>query len=111
MNKLARFLALLCALLPGAAISPRAWAEAPMGAVTIELPAERAQYKHGPGVDVVQKKCIACHSADYVYMQPPLTEAQWRAIVTKMKYTMKAPINDEDVDTIVQYLMSQNGKP
>ena len=109
MNTPARAQALF-ALLLLAAFGPGAWAEEPLGKVSIQLPAERTHYKPGPGVEVVQRECIACHSADYVSMQPPLTEAQWRATVAKMKNAMKAPIKDEDVDTIVQYLMSQNGK-
>lgn len=109
MNKHARSIALFT-LLIGTAMGAGAWAAESLGTVAIQLPAENAQYQPGPGVEVVRKNCVACHSADYVYMQPPLTEAQWRATVAKMKNAMKAPIADGDVDTIVRYLMSQNGK-
>ncbi|HET19130.1 MAG TPA: cytochrome c [Chromatiales bacterium] len=100
----------LFALVIGAAPGSGACAAEPLGTVTIQLPAEHAQYKPGPGVEVVRRHCTSCHSADYVYMQPPLTEAQWRATVAKMKNAMKAPIADGDVDAIVRYLMSQNGR-
>jgi hypothetical protein len=53
---------------------------------------------------------MVCHSVDYIYMQPPLTSEQWRGEVLKMKNTFGAPIQDADVDKIVTYLMSQNGK-
>jgi sulfite dehydrogenase (cytochrome) subunit B len=80
------------------------------GKVSIQPPAETAVLKPGPGQDVAQANCFSCHSVDYIYMQPPMTEAQWRAVVVKMKKVMGAPIADEDVDVIVKYLVSQNGK-
>jgi hypothetical protein len=43
-------------------------------------------------------------------MQPPLTEVQWRAEVMKMKTAYGAPLNDGDVETLVAYLVGQNGK-
>jgi hypothetical protein len=53
---------------------------------------------------------MICHSVDYIYMQPPLTKDQWHAEVMKMKKVFGAPVPDSDADTIVKYLMSQNGK-
>jgi mono/diheme cytochrome c family protein len=79
------------------------------GLVSIQLPAETAQLKPGPHLETAQRYCIACHSVDYIYMQPPLTEPQWRALVGKMKKAMGAPIEDADIDALVQYLMSQRG--
>ena len=80
------------------------------GAVAIELPAETARLKPGPGVDTALQSCMTCHSVDYIYMQPPLTKDQWRSEVVKMKNVFGAPFGENDVDTIVAYLMSQNGK-
>lgn len=80
------------------------------GKVSIQLPPETAAFKPGPGQEVAQAQCIACHSVDYIYMQPPLTEAQWRAVVIKMKKVFGAPIADEDAETVVRYLVVQNGK-
>jgi len=80
------------------------------GTVTIKLPEETARFKPGPGVETVQLNCVKCHSADYIYMQPPLTREQWLATVTKMKKVFGAPIEDKDIETVVNYLMSQNGK-
>jgi hypothetical protein len=107
MNKRNRFVAILSAIL-GSAACP-AFAADLSGTVTIELPAENARLESGPGIDTAQQ-CMICHSADYIYMQPPLTKDQWRGEVLKMKNVYGAPIPETDVDTIVTYLMSQNGK-
>lgn len=80
------------------------------GKLSVQLPAETAVLKPGPGRDLAQANCFSCHSLDYIYMQPPMTEAQWRAVVAKMKKVMGAPIADQDVDPIVAYLVAQNGK-
>ncbi len=78
--------------------------------VNIELPVETARLKPGPGMDTALGSCMTCHSVDYIYMQPPLTTDQWRGEVLKMKNVFGAPFPESDVDTIVAYLMSQNGK-
>jgi hypothetical protein len=69
-----------------------------------------ARFKLGPNADLVSQKCLICHSAEYVYMQPPRSEAGWKGEVMKMKKVMGAPIADVDVGPIVNYLMQQNGK-
>ena len=78
--------------------------------VTITLPPDARQFGPGPGQSVAQANCTICHAADYVYMQPPLTDVQWRAEVVKMKSVYGAPFDDSEVDTLVAYLVSQNGK-
>ncbi|WOX07120.1 SorB family sulfite dehydrogenase c-type cytochrome subunit [Microbulbifer pacificus] len=80
------------------------------GEVQIDLPPETAKLKPGPGMDVANRNCAICHSVDYIYMQPPLTSEQWTATVMKMKNAFGAPIPDNEVATIVNYLLSQNGK-
>jgi hypothetical protein len=80
------------------------------GEVSITLPQETARLKPGPGMETTAKYCMICHSVDYIYMQPPLTKDQWHGEVVKMKKVFGAPIADSDVDTIVNYLVSQNGK-
>lgn len=80
------------------------------GTVKISLPAENVRLKPGPGMDTAGKYCMICHSVDYIYMQPPLSKDQWHAEVMKMIKVYGAPVLDSDVDTIVNYLMSQNGK-
>ncbi len=36
--------------------------------------------------------------------QPVLSEVQWKAIITKMRETYKAPVADKDVPAIIAYL-------
>jgi mono/diheme cytochrome c family protein len=79
--------------------------------VTIVLPPDAQQFRPGPGQALAQANCIACHAADYVYVQPPLTRSQWNAEVLKMRTAYGAKIPDDAVDPLVAYLVSQNGKP
>jgi mono/diheme cytochrome c family protein len=75
--------------------------------LTIELPAETAEFKPGPNRDVVQGNCGACHSADYVQTQPQgpkFKQEFWQAEVTKMIKVYGAPIDEADVPKIVEYL-------
>jgi mono/diheme cytochrome c family protein len=78
--------------------------------VTVTFPATTINFKPGPNLAAAQANCLICHGADYVYNQPPLSKAQWTAEVTKMRNAYKAPVVDGDVERIVEYLMSQNGK-
>ena len=91
-------------------VSLPGWAAGTAGTVNLLLPAETARFKPGPGVETAVKNCSLCHSADYIYMQPPLSKAQWQGEVTKMRKVYGAPIEEADTDAIVAYLMSQNGK-
>ena len=74
--------------------------------VNYQLPDEVAAFKPGPNLDVVQGNCSACHSADYIKTQPPMTDRKgfWQAEVTKMIKVYGAPIADADVGKIVDYL-------
>jgi len=58
----------------------------------------------GPGADVVNNNCLACHSAGMVLTQPHLPRAAWQAEVEKMRNTYKAPIDAQDIPAIVDYL-------
>jgi mono/diheme cytochrome c family protein len=72
---------------------------------TYELPDETATFKPGPHQDVAQNNCSACHSADYLTIQPPKKGAAfWQAEVTKMRQVYRAQISDEDAKQIVEYL-------
>lgn len=72
---------------------------------TYTLPAETATLRPGPGVETAQKNCHACHSADYISMQPPgKGKAFWDAEVVKMRQVYKAVIDDADAKTIAEYL-------
>jgi mono/diheme cytochrome c family protein len=79
--------------------------------VTITLPPDNVQFKPGPGAELATGNCATCHSAAYIYTQPPLNRKQWTAEVVKMQKAYGAPINDTDITPIVDYLLTQNGRP
>ena len=51
-----------------------------------------------------------CHTPRYVLEQPPLPRKTWQAEVDKMRKTYGAPVPDEDVPPIVDYLVAVRGK-
>ena len=76
----------------------------------IDLPAETATLKSGPGADMANSHCLICHSAQYITTQPrdkPL--AFWKAEVEKMKKVYGAPIPDEQIDSLAEYLTRSYG--
>jgi hypothetical protein len=50
-----------------------------------------------------------CHSAAMVLSQPAMTRSAWEAEVQKMRTAYKAPIPEEQIQTIVSYL-AENAK-
>jgi len=54
--------------------------------------------------------CLACHSADMVLNQPAMSKVRWQAEVDKMRTAYKAPIDPQDVDAILDYLVSVKGE-
>ena len=83
---------------------------APASAVKITLPPETAALKPGAGSDLATQQCLTCHSADYVSSQPPGKPlAFWKAEVEKMKKVYGAPIPDDQIDAIAQYLTREYG--
>jgi mono/diheme cytochrome c family protein len=73
--------------------------------VTYDLPEETAVLKPGPGIDTAQSNCVACHSADYIAMQPSKSgKAFWDAEVSKMIRIYGAPIAEADAKIIAEYL-------
>src|ERR1700745_3137932 len=72
--------------------------------VSVDLPFGDRMFPDGPGADLVNGNCLACHSVGMVLNQPALSEAQWRAEVEKMRPAYKAPIDPKDVDKIISYL-------
>ena len=76
----------------------------------IELPKETATLKPGPGVDAANAQCLTCHSVDYISTQPrdkPL--AFWKAEVEKMKKVYGAPIPDDQIEPLADYLTRNYG--
>jgi len=81
-------------------------------AVEIKLPAETAALAPSahPGYSVAMNYCVTCHSAEYVRTQPPnMTPAYWKATVLKMKKAFGAPIPDDQLDVITEYIVKTYG--
>jgi hypothetical protein len=80
-------------------------------AVEITLPPETARLVESPlpGYALATSMCSTCHSADYISMQPPSSRAYWKGSVTKMQKTFGAPIPDEAVEPITDYLVKTYG--
>lgn len=81
-------------------------------ALEIKLPGETATYKPStlPGYNLTLQRCLICHSAEYVNFQPSSsTPAYWKATVLKMRKPFGAPLSDEDVETITDYLVKTYG--
>ncbi len=78
--------------------------------LTIDLPKETATLKSGPGADMANDHCLICHSAQYISTQPrdkPL--AFWKAEVEKMRKVYGAPIPDDEIDPLAEYLTQSYG--
>jgi sulfite dehydrogenase (cytochrome) subunit B len=76
-------------------------------AVSYKLPEETATFRPGPNLEIVQNNCTACHSADYIAIQPRGAKFKrdfWQAEVTKMIKVYGAQIDQADVGKIVEYL-------
>ena len=78
----------------------------------IQIPADTVFLKPSPlpGYVKAQGNCVACHSAEYMLYQPPTApRPYWDAMVKRMKAVFKAPIADEDMPVIVDYLVKTYG--
>ena len=101
------------ALIVGVAIAPfcaQAESQLSLKSVSVDLPPGDDMFPNGPGADAINNNCLACHSADMVLNQPALPKALWQAEVNKMRTAYKAPIDQKDVGSIVDYLVSLKGK-
>lgn len=103
----------LAALLGCASAAYAAAAPAPpRSSATISLPGDAGMaFKPGPGSNLAQAHCLACHSSAYVSTQPVLSKAQWTGEVNKMRAVYGAPIPDAAIPGLVDYLTAQYGKP
>ena len=70
----------------------------------------RIHLKDDPDAPIVRAACSICHSPDYIEMNSRfLTRAGWEAEVGKMIKVMGAPIPEQDVPRIVDYLTRNYG--
>lgn len=71
------------------------------------LPDETATLtkSHDVGYEKAEANCAACHSVDYINMQPRGKGKDfWNGVVHKMTHVYGAPIDEADVTAIVEYL-------
>jgi sulfite dehydrogenase (cytochrome) subunit B len=98
----------LCALVIAMAAATSAWAVTKV----IQLPPDAEQLRTSalPGYAKAQTNCVACHSAEYFVYQPPTApRGYWENMVKRMKAVFRAPIADEDMPVIVDYLVKTYG--
>ena len=68
------------------------------------------ELRSGPGRDLLESNCAACHTLNYIRMNAPfLNQSGWTAEVNKMINIFRAPIDAADVPGIIAYLMSNYG--
>lgn len=99
-------------LLAACSAEPDAPATKPDGAlrpVSITLPAETAALPASAAGELVTQRCTACHSADMIARQPPMTAEKWQATVTKMREAYHAPITPAEQPAIVAALVTLQG--
>jgi hypothetical protein len=73
------------------------------------MPTNDDVFPDRPGAETLDRNCLGCHLAETVKNQPALPGAAWEDEIEKMRTAYKAPINPEDVDAIVTYLVGTNG--
>ncbi len=85
--------------------------EEPSPVHTISLPHYQPDLPIAPGRDVFATACLPCHSPRYIIMQPSMPAAKWEAVVKKMMATYGAPVADDQIAPIVQYIVAakENG--
>jgi cytochrome c5 len=64
----------------------------------------------GEGKERVQAMCSMCHSLDYIVINSRFQDrTAWEKTVRKMVNVMGAPLTEEDVTVIVNYLAAHYG--
>ncbi len=73
--------------------------------------AQEVELRDAPGRELVVARCAVCHSLDYIPMNSPfLDRAGWEKTLHKMTDVMGAPIEEQDVKSILDYLAGSYGK-
>lgn len=79
--------------------------EFPPVSLKVALPFGDAEFS-GPGSQLANGACLACHSTEMVLTQPKLSATVWTAEVTKMRNVYKAPISDADIGPLTDYFVA-----
>ena len=68
------------------------------------------ELKPGPGKELVEGNCAACHSLDYIVTNSPfLKTGVWEAEIAKMTKVFGAPIDEASQRKILEYLVKNYG--
>src|SRR6266436_4611708 len=78
-------------------------------ALDIQLPPETGVFKQDTGAELANGQCLVCHSVEYVSTQPPFPRAFWKSSVQKMQQKYGAPIPEEQVEPLLDYLTKNYG--
>jgi cytochrome c551/c552 len=78
-------------------------------ALEIQLPPETGAFKQDAGAEIANGQCLVCHSVEYVTTQPPMQRAFWKASIVKMQQKYAAPIPDNQVEALADYLTKNYG--
>src|SRR2546425_4993873 len=78
-------------------------------AAVIQLPPEVNAFKEDTGAEIANGQCLVCHSVEYVSTQPPFPRAFWKSSVQKMQQKYGAPIPEEQVEPLLDYLTKNYG--
>lgn len=76
---------------------------------SIQLPENEPPLPAHAGRETTQLFCGNCHTSQYIVIQPPFSRDTWIAEVTKMRKVYSAPIPEEKVGEIVDYLVAVRG--
>src|ERR1043165_131360 len=79
------------------------------GADKFSLPPDSGTFKPGPGAEIAVAQCLLCHWSDYVSTQPRLPRTTWRATVLKMRDKYGAPLPEDKVEILAEYLSKTYG--
>jgi cytochrome c551/c552 len=78
-------------------------------ALDIQLPPETGAFRQDKGAEIANGQCLICHSVEYVVMQPSMPRTFWKSSVQKMQQKYGAPIPDDQVEAVVDYLTKNYG--
>ena len=74
--------------------------------VSVNFPGSNIAFPGGSKAYVINDDCLLCHSAGMALNQADLSQTAWHHVVEEMRNAFKAPIAEEDVPTIVDYLVN-----
>src|ERR1043166_1544795 len=81
----------------------------PALALDIQFPPETGAFKQDRGAEIANGQCLICHSVEYVSIQPPMPRPFWKSSVQKMQQKYGAPIPEEQIEPLVDYLVKNYG--